>query len=205
MPNNPASLGLNEAAMQAGWWPWTSCSQPRLGARPSFARPQRGGDGGGVVALHVMSSAEARGPPPATGSSPSSNLLHACACQRLLSCPRTPGTSCSRHKSSSQAWIGLSFLGGAVGPPTCGFITSNMSVRVANGSIAIDSSNMWSSLEEITNKSDPSGLQQQTVRSDESSRICYYVLCHVIVYYCLLFKLKLPLEFRVKQFVQVAD
>jgi len=80
-----------------------------------------------------------------------------------------------------------------------------MSVRVANGSIAIDSSNMWSSLEEITNKSDPSGLQQQTVRSDESSRICYYVLCHVIVYYCLLFKLKLPLEFRVKQFVQVAD
>ena len=115
------------------------CKSPQRlwsAARPSLARPQRGGDGGGVWALHIVCTAEARVPPLATGSSPSSNLLQACACQRLFSCPRTPGTSCSRNNSSSQSWIF-----GALGFTTC-FVASIMSVRVANGSIAIASSNM---------------------------------------------------------------
>ena len=43
MPRNPGSHGLNEAALQAGWWPWTSGSQRGLGVRRQLParRPPR--------------------------------------------------------------------------------------------------------------------------------------------------------------------
>ena len=40
MPRNPGSHALNEVALQAGWWLWTSCSHGGLGVhRPLPARP----------------------------------------------------------------------------------------------------------------------------------------------------------------------
>ena len=103
--------------------------------QPRFARPQRGGVAGGVVALDIRLPAGARGPPPATGSSSSSNFTLAYLRQSAFSCPRAPGASCSERKVSRITWTG-SFL------PVEFLIASCMSVRVANGSINIASSNM---------------------------------------------------------------
>ena len=55
--------------------------------------------------------------------------------QSVFSCPRAPGASCSARKASSITWIGSIF-------PFAFLIASCMSVRVANGSMSIASSNM---------------------------------------------------------------
>jgi hypothetical protein len=58
-----------------------------------------------------------------------------------------------------------------------------MSVRVANGSMNIASSNMASRSEEINNKVDPSGLHQPRIRCNQCLGNYYYSLCHVFTYY----------------------
>ena len=138
---NAASLGLlrGRACTSADGFCFVSfIANRRVAAgmpQPRFARPQRGGVAGGVVALDIRLPAGARGPPPATGSSSSSNFTLAYLRQSVFSCPRAPGASCSARKASSITWIGSIF-------PFAFLIASCMSVRVANGSMSIASSNM---------------------------------------------------------------
>ena len=114
------------------------CRSPRCSrnaTQPRFARPQRGGVAGGVVALDIMLPGGARDPPTTAGSSSSSNFTLACLRQSVFSCQHAPGASCSARKASSITWIGSIF-------PFAFLIASCMSVRVANGSMSIASSNM---------------------------------------------------------------
>jgi len=114
------------------------CKSPRCSrnaTQPRFARPQRGGVAGGVVALDIMLPGGARDPPTAAGSSSSSNFTLAYLRQSAFSCPRAPGASCSERKVSRITWTGSFF-------PVEFLIASCMLVRVANGSINIASSNM---------------------------------------------------------------
>ena len=112
---NAASLGLlrGRACTSAHGFCFVSfIANRRVAAgmpQPRFARPQRGGVAGGVVALDIRLPAGARGPPPATGSSSSSNFTLAYLRQSAFSCPRAPGASCSERKVSRITWTS-SFL-----------------------------------------------------------------------------------------------